>query len=112
MFTLFLVLLTENISVPALLTISTVIIAAIRMTSYYNENLSQDLAKMLPFTLLAIAMTNVNFFDIERVLSQLSQIPIFLDSVLAYLGFIFLLEVILRFFGFLFSLFGLEDESS
>jgi hypothetical protein len=66
---------------------------------------------MLPFTLLVIAMTNGNFFNIERVLSQLSQIPIFLDSFLMYLVFIFLLEIVLRFLGFLFSLFGLEEET-
>jgi hypothetical protein len=109
-FALFLIFLTENFSVPAILTVSTVVIAAVRMTAYYNEDLSRDLAKMLPFTLLAIAMITPNFFDMERVISQISQIPIFFNSFIAYLGFIFLLELTLRFFGFIFSLFGLDEE--
>ena len=49
-FTLFLLVLTENLPVNSLLIISATIIAAIRMTAYYNEDLSKDLAKLVPFT--------------------------------------------------------------
>lgn len=111
-FTIFLILLTKDLEVGSLLIISATIIAAIRMTSYYKENLSRELAKLLPFTLLAISMLNPGFFSIERVFSQLSQIPSFLNQIIYYLLFIITLELILRFFDFIFSLFSSNKEVS
>ena len=108
-FTLFLTLLTESVGVEELLIIATIIVSVIRMTSYYNEELARDIAKMLPFTLLAIAITNPNFLKIERMLTQLGGIPELFSNVIIYLLFIFILEATLRFFGFIFSLFGLEE---
>lgn len=108
-FTLFLIFLTEDLDVNTLLIISATIVAAIRMTSYYKEDLSKDIAKMLPFTLLAVAILTPGFFNVERVFTQFSAIPQFLGSIVHYLVFIIILEMILRFFDFIFSLFGLEE---
>ena len=108
-FTLFLTFLTENLELNTLLIISATIIAAIRMTSYYNQNLAQELAKMLPFTLLSISFLNPGFFGIGRVFTQISQIPSFFTQIGAYLGYIMLLELILRLFSLVFSVTGLSD---
>jgi len=108
-FTIFLIVLTEK-EVSILLIVSATIIAAIRMTSYYKEDLAKDLAKLLPFTLLAVSIINPNFFNIQRIISQLSQIPSFFSQIFIYLLFIVILEVILRFFEFIFSLFSLHEE--
>ena len=110
-FTFFLILLTNVIDITTLLIISTTIVATIRMTSYYNEELSREIAKILPFTLLAISIINPEFFNVERVLNRLELIPSLFEGMLIYLIFIIILEVFLRFFGFLFSIFGLEDET-
>ncbi len=112
-FTLFLILLTENIELSNLLIISASAIAAIRLTSYipkYGEKLAKEIAKLLPFTLLAVSVLNPNFFSVERVLTHLNSLPGFFNQIVVYLGFIILLEIVLRFFDFIFSLFGLEDE--
>lgn len=108
-FTIFLIFLTENLEIQNLLIIAATIIAAIRMTSYYNENLSKDLAKLLPFTLLAVSVLSPDFFDINRILSHFSRIPEFFNQIIIYLLFIIFLEIILRFFDFIFSLFDLTD---
>ena len=112
-FTFFLILLTgEGIEVGTILVISAVVIASIRMASYYDKNLAEEIAKILPFTLLAISVLNPNFFSkefITRITSRLSEIPSFFQEILIYLAFIIILEVILRFFEFLFSLFGIEE---
>jgi len=109
-FTTFLIFLTENLEIQNLLIISATIIAAIRMTSYYNENLSKDLAKLLPFTLLAVSVLSPDFFNIERILSHFSRIPEFLNQIIIYLLFIVILEIVLRFFEFVFSLFDLGEK--
>ena len=108
-FTFFLIFLTE-LQIHILLLVSATIIAAIRMTSYYKEDLAKDIAKLLPFTLLAVSIINPNFFDIERIFSHFSKLPEFFGNIASYLIFIIILEVILRVFDFIFSLFGLEEE--
>jgi len=107
-FTLFLILLTENLEVGSLLTISAVIVAVIRLSCYYKEDLAKDLAKLIPFTLLAVSLLSQDFFNFGRILNNFSLIPSFFDKILIYLIFIMILEVVLRFFDFIFSLFSLE----
>jgi len=109
-FSIFITLLTDITETQTLLIIATITVAIIRMTSYYNEDISQEISKILPFTLLAISITNPEFFSIERVLSRLETIPLIFNEMLFYLLFIIILEAVLRFFGFLFSLFGLEES--
>jgi len=109
-FTFFLLLMTKGLEVPTVLLISTVIIVAIRATSYYREKLSRDLAKLLPFTLLAVAMTEKGFFDFQEILGRFSQLPLFFNEILSYMAIIVIIEVILRTFDFIFSLFDLEDQ--
>ncbi len=109
--TLFLLVLTETLEIGALLLVSATIIAAVRMASYYNEDVAKELAKILPFTLLGISIINPNFFEVSRILNDLGQIPLFLQNIFNYLLFIILLEIILRFFDFIFSLFGVQDET-
>ncbi|MFH1801501.1 MAG: hypothetical protein ABH804_01570 [archaeon] len=112
-FTFFLIALSENQDVSQILVVSAVVIAAIRMTSYYKEDLSKDLAKMFPFLLLTIAVLNpANFSQaqyFEKIIFNLSQLPNFFGEIIYYLGFIIFLEIIMRFFDFLFSLFGIEE---
>lgn len=113
-FSLFLIFLTEDLSINAILILSAVIIASIRMTSYipeYGEALAKDLAKLLPFTLLAVSLLSPEFFNFERILGNLVQIPEFFSQITGYLLFIITIEIILRFFDFIFSLFGVEEET-
>jgi hypothetical protein len=112
-FTFFLIILAQNQDISQKLIISAVIISAVRMTAYYKEEVSQEIAKILPFTLLAVAALNPNTFSqsnyIETILIHFSQIPSFLEQIKIYLLFIIILEVILIFFDYVFSLFGLEN---
>ncbi len=113
-FTIFLIFLTEGLDIKSLLIISVTIIAAIRMTSYiprYGEDLAKEIAKLLPFTLLAIAITKPNFFSVERILGHITEIPSLLGEIITYLSFIIILEIVLRFFEFIFQLVGLKDPT-
>ncbi|MBT6955923.1 hypothetical protein HN997_01370, partial [archaeon] len=55
--------LAEGMDASTILLISAALVASVRVTAYVSENLSRDLAKMLPFTLIAIAITKPGFFD-------------------------------------------------
>jgi len=109
-FTLFLILLTENLPIESLLLISATVIAAIRLTSYYKKKLSEDLAKLIPFTLLAISLVNPKFFSIERIFNQFRELSLVFSDIIIYLVFIIVLEGILRLVDFIFSSLRIQEE--
>lgn len=111
-FTFFLIILTDNLDVKTVLVISATVIVVIRMTAYYKEDLSKDVAKMLPFTLLSVSILNPGFFNVERIITHLTKLPEFFGEITLYLVFIIIIEAVLRFFDFIFSLFGLEEEEA
>jgi hypothetical protein len=51
---------------------------------------------MLPFTLLAIAITKPDFFDINSLFSRVSEIPSLFSNIPYYLIFIIALEIAMR----------------
>lgn len=116
-FTFFLVLLVEeSMAVSTILLISAIAIASIRMTSYipgYGQKLAQDIAKILPFTFLGIAVLNPGIFTelIQRMSTRLEDIGLLLQGALPYFLFIVLLEVLLRLFEFIFSISGIIHDS-
>jgi hypothetical protein len=61
-------LLTEGFETSSLLVISAVIVGAIRMTSYYREDISKEISKFFPLALLGIAMTKPGFFILKEFL--------------------------------------------
>lgn len=76
-------------------------VSAIRFSAYYNEDLARDLAKILPFALLALFLIDVSFFNIVESLEMMEEVPNHLKEVVYYLLFLIGLELVLRFgFGF------------
>ena len=81
----------EDILLIALATVS-----AIRVTSYYNEDLSRDVAKILPFAVLAIFLIDASFFEAGKSLSILEQANDHRETIVYYMLFLVLLEFALR----------------
>lgn len=106
--TFFLLILTE-IKVATILIIAAIFISAIRMTAYYKEDLSKELAIMLTLDLLVFAILTQGVFSIERIIGNLSQLPVFAGEIFIYLLFIVFLEIILRILDFAFSFSGLKE---
>jgi len=112
-FASFLILLSNDLEIQTILFLSVTIISAIRMTSYipkYGEEIAREIAKILPYTLLAVFVLNPNFFDFSRVLSHFGQLPTLYSNVILYVLFIFGLELILRIFDLILRAAGLHDE--
>jgi|SRR3989344_539508 len=94
----FLFILSKSQSIYSILIISITLIGATRISSYYNEKLSEDLAKAIPFTLLALFVIDPAIFSINIVLARFNEIQNFLPLILRFLVLIVLLEFILRMF--------------
>ncbi len=108
-FALFLLILAQEMEVGTILMISTVIVVIVRLAAYYRETFSKDLAKLIPLTFLTFAITNLRTLNLNGILLHLQEVPNFFSQVFVYFIFIFGMELLLRVFDFLFSLFGLED---
>jgi hypothetical protein len=89
-------LLGRNQTTDTVLLISVALISTVRVAAYYNEDLSKDIAKMLPFALLGIYLVDQSYFDIKVSLALFEDIPNQLHSLVYYLAFVFALEVLLR----------------
>ena len=108
---IFLLLLAKNLELRTILIISASLVASVRVTSYLSQKLSQDLAKMLPFTLLALALTSPNFFSIELFLARLTQMPLLISEIPYYLLFIVVVEFIMRITDLIRRLFKFEETN-
>ncbi len=59
-FSVLLSFLTREQTVQNILLVSITLVSSIRVSAYYNEDLSKDLAKMLPFALLGIFLIDIS----------------------------------------------------
>ena len=95
-FSLMMLFLTKSYEIPEVLSTSFAIIAAIRICAYYNEDLSKDIAKMLPFALLAIFLVDASYFRFSDITAKIGSLPEFFTVCIQFIVFIILMEWILR----------------
>jgi len=95
-FSLMLLFLTKNLELQAILSTSFAVIAAIRITAYYSEDLSKDLAKLLPFVLLGVFLIDPSYFSLEDIMNKINSLPQFLTLCIQSILLIVLIEWILR----------------
>jgi len=93
---LFLLVLTEEATINLIILTSVVVVSATRVTSYYKEDLASDVAKLIPFALLAISLVDPNFFSMETTVARFSEIPNLWSQIIKFLIFSIALEWILR----------------
>jgi hypothetical protein len=108
--TIFLIFLTQGMEVGTVLTLSAIIITAIRMSSYYKEEVARELAKMLPLTLLAVALTQYGTFNFSEIIKNISLIPNYISEIWIYFIFIFVVEFILTLFDLIFRYFRVSED--
>lgn len=104
--------LSSNMSTATALIMSASLVAAVRITSFISEDLSKDLAKMIPFALLSIALTtSVGFLgSASAAISRIADIPSLFSNIPYYLLFIVGVELFMRISTFIFSLGGLTKK--
>ena len=94
--TLILAFLSRDREFTEVLLIALATVSAIRISAYYNEDLSRDLAKILPFAVLAIFIIDASFFAVEDSLSVLRKADSHREIIFYYLVFLIGLEFFLR----------------
>ena len=72
------------------------IVLAIRITAYYSEDLSKDVAKMLPFALLGVFLVDPSYFQPGDITDKVYSLPDFLTLSIQFILFIIIVEWVLR----------------
>lgn len=95
-FSFFLFVLSKTRPIEDILFLGIIVVAATRMGAYASEKLAEDMAKVLPWTLIVIFLIDPKAITLETFSSSfpvlLSQLP----NVAKYLLFIIVLEWVLR----------------
>ena len=94
--TLVLAFLSKEQTFADTLLIALATVSAIRVTAYYKEDLSRDLAKMLPFAVLGVFLIDASFFSVSDSLDSLKGAGDYTENILYYLLFLIGLEFVLR----------------
>lgn len=105
-----LLLLSRDQPIEQILLVSAAVVGAIRVTSYFKEDLSKDLAKVFPFTVLIIFLLSPNPLEFVSVLGKISQLPLFINNIFYYLVFIICFEIFIRFIYTITYLFKHPEE--
>ena len=94
--TVLLAFLSKNQAINTVLLVSMAVVSSIRVTSYYDEDLSRDLAKILPFALLGVFVVDLSYFRIADSLTSLQLATAEWETIVYYLAFVVILEFVLR----------------
>jgi len=102
--------LSRNHDITTILLIAMALVASIRVTAYYDEDLSKDLAKMFPFALLGIFLIDISSFSYFNVIDTLKLMPSMWKLMAYYLGFTIMIEFVLRVIDTILSPFRRKKE--
>jgi hypothetical protein len=109
--TVMLTFLARDQTFPDILLVSMAMVGAIRVSAYIMEDLSRDIAKILPFAVLGIFVINVSFFEISESLDVLKQTGDHREIIFYGLVFLMALEFILRMGRMAFNFFAPSKKS-
>ncbi len=97
---IFIIAMSKNNSPEIIFLISVAIVGAIRIAAYYSEELSQEIAKLIPLNLLAIFLLDVSYISLDKIVTSAKNMFLSWESLFYYLVFVIILEAILRFLFF------------
>jgi len=90
----FMFLLVQNMPTETIFLVSSGLIIAIRISAYYHEDLSRDIAKLVPFTLLGIFLFNPQFYSFSDTLTRLFEIPSFIIQIASFILLAMIIEIV------------------
>lgn len=76
--------------------IGATMIAAVRITAYIKDEVSDQLAQLFPFTMLFIIIAEPNFFVPSMVITRIGEIFSMLHGIFLYIVFLTAVEFVLR----------------
>jgi len=97
----FMFLLVQQMPTATIFLVSSALIIAVRISAYYREDLSKDLAKLLPFALLGIFLFNPQVYSYDDVVKRLEEIPSFIIQIASFMIVAIVAETVLSMIYFI-----------
>ena len=94
--TVMLAFLSEGRALSQILIIALATVSAVRVCAYYDEDLSRDLAKILPFAVLSFLLVSGSPLDVGASLDVLREVNSQWGTIIYYWLFLVALEFALR----------------
>ena len=91
-----LIIINKTQTAETVLLISMAIVAAVRVASYYQEELAQEIAKLIPFSMLALFLVDISYFSLDKILITVQGLPSLWKNAIYYLVVVVTLEFMLR----------------
>lgn len=88
--------LSKSRAIEDILFLGIIVVAATRMGAYVSEKLAEDMAKLLPLTLIAIFLIDPKAITLETIFAEIPTLLKQIPNVAKYLFFITGIEWILR----------------
>lgn len=92
---LLIILLSDNTPEQIML-FSIAIIGVVRITAYYKKELSMEMAKLVPLTLLGLFIIDMTTFSIPTIVSNINYMFTLVDKLLFYMLCVVGIELIMR----------------
>lgn len=77
-------------------TLAMAVVLAVRVTAYFSEPTSHDVAKMLPLGLLGVMLVKAEVADLAGSIERMKQIFDHVDLIALYFGIVVITEYLLR----------------
>ena len=91
----FMYVLNTSLSYDVLTLMMVGIISASRIAAHFHESLAEDIMKFLPFNLLFTLLYNP-YLDFNKIIKTVQQFPEIMLELTIFIGFVALLEIILK----------------
>lgn len=101
-FVFLLKLITQDFELHEIMTFGIIFISAIRAASYIHKKMAEDLAKLLPLSVLVLFVQNPTFITIKLSIADITSFVALLPGFWQYLLFIIGLEFFLKLLHFIF----------
>ena len=102
-FSFMLFLISESRPIEDILFFGIIVIAATRISAYVSSKLAEDMAKLLPWAMIVIFLTDAEAITMASVQSSFNIFYQYVPNVIKYLFFITFVEWVLRISSWLFS---------
>ena len=96
-----LAVLSKVLMIGDIFMISMALTTTIRITAYYSEELSNEIAKLIPFALLAVFLLDIKGISIGVLANVIWQISSVFEVLVYYFSFLVVLELVLRFLDYI-----------
>ncbi|MBI4439193.1 hypothetical protein HY640_04635 [Candidatus Woesearchaeota archaeon] len=95
-FSFLLFALSKSKSIDDVMFLAVILVSATRMSAYVSEKLAEDIAKLLPLTLIAVFLMDPKAVNTETVMASIPAFMSHAQTAASYLFFIIILEWALR----------------